>query len=319
MEFIRIGTKDAYLPAIVPEIPDFKHHCISTDAANNGSFLWFEYPEQVYIVVVFAKSPALDEYAIQILYHILLPEALGVAPMKPESHLESIVSSIADLSRTTDFTILVNKILEKALSIVNADAGLLWVYDSERSELACRAFKGVASEICLTLRLKLGEGLIGKAFLSGMPKLYSSYDEMQRDIDDFSEENKKISPVVFGNHPIDYAYLIPVFVNRQIECILTIYRTRESKAFTQSDIELLNIFSELMGITMTNARSLSSLQTQLDHLKKCNDLYSKLTSLSVNNFGIPNIVRELKRILGAPVFCRQSDDERAVSKERRIR
>ena len=53
---------------------------------------------------------------------------------------------------------------------------------------------------------------------------------------------------------------------------------------------------------MTNAKSLITLQAQLGILVKCNNLYSKLTGFSVNNAGITNIVKELKRVLFTPVI-----------------
>ena len=244
----------------------------------------------------------MDYYSINLLYHLLLPISFEKSPNKLENRFESIVSSIVELSPTADFDILINKILEKTLYIVKADAGMLWVFDSETNKLVCKAYKGCATEQALSLRLELGEGLIGKTFLRGTPKLYSSHNDILQDIDDYSSENKIMMLSVFGNRKMDSAFLMPIFVNKQIECILIVYRVIENSAFSLSDIELLKIFAEIIEMTMTNARSLITLKSQLDNLEICNQFYSKLTSLSVNNSGVSNIVKEIKKTLNIPVF-----------------
>ena len=157
------------------------------------------------------------------------------------------------------------------------------------------------SDIALSLRLKLGEGLIGKTYLRGTPKLYYSIDEIRSDIDDFSAENKNAMQKLFGSNEINSAYLMPIYVYKQIECILIVYRALENSPFSPADIETLNIFSGLIEIALSNARGLIALQTQTDRLKKCNSLYARLTNYSVNNSGITSIVDELSGALDAPV------------------
>lgn len=214
---------------------------------------------------------------------------------------EQIQKEMTELPSSADLDLLVNEILEKTLLIVQADAGLLWEYDAPSKMLFCKAYKGIASDIALSLRLKLGEGLIGKTYLRGTPKLYYGLDEIQHDIDDFSAENKGAMSKLFGSNEIDSAYLMPIYVQKQIECILIVYRAMGNRPFSQADIETLNIFSGLIEIALSNARGLIALQTQTDRLRKCNSLYARLTNYSVNNSGITSIVDELSSALDVPV------------------
>ncbi|MEN6419864.1 MAG: helix-turn-helix domain-containing protein [Clostridiaceae bacterium] len=215
---------------------------------------------------------------------------------------EQITREMTELPSSADLDILVNEILEKTLLIVQADAGLLWEYDAESKLLFCKAYKGIARDIALSLRLKLGEGLIGKTYLRGTPKLYYGIDEIRRDIDDFSAENKDAMQKLFGSNEINSAYLMPIYVHQQIECILIVYRALENSPFSSTDIETLNIFSGLIEIALSNARGLIALQTQIDRLRKCNNLYARLTNYSVNNSGITSIVDELSSALDVPVI-----------------
>lgn len=215
---------------------------------------------------------------------------------------EQITREMAELPSSADLDILVNEILEKTLLIVQADAGLLWEYDTDSKLLFCKAYKGIARDIALSLRLKLGEGLIGKTYLRGTPKLYYGIDEIRRDIDDFSAENKDAMRKLFGSNEINSAYLMPIYVHQQIECILIVYRALGSSPFTSADIETLNIFSGLIEIALSNARGLIALQTQIERLRKCNNLYARLTDYSVNNSGIISIVDELSSALDVPVI-----------------
>jgi sugar diacid utilization regulator len=218
--------------------------------------------------------------------------------------LKRIVQDIAELPSVTDLDLIVSDILAKTLSIVQADAGLLWEYDAKSNQLACKAYSGIARDIALSLRLALGEGLIGKAYLRGTPKLYDSLEEIRRDIDDFSDENKEAMTKIFGNEEISSAYLMPIFVDKQIECILTVYRAQKNHPFSAADIETLKILSGLIEIALSNARGLLMLQAQIGSLKKCNALYATLTDYSVNNTGITNIVDELISTLEVPVWVR---------------
>jgi len=215
--------------------------------------------------------------------------------------LEQIKIQMEQLPSSADLDVLVNEILEKTLQIVQADAGLLWEYDAESNLLFCKAYKGIASEIALSLRLRLGEGLIGKTYLRGTPKLYHGLEEIRRDIDDFSAENKDAMGNLFGSNEINSAYLMPIYVNKQIECILIVYRALENRPFSPADIETLNIFSGLIEIALSNARGLLALQTQTERLKKCNSLYARLTNYSVNNSGFTSIVDELSKAVDVPI------------------
>ena len=216
--------------------------------------------------------------------------------------LKRIVQDISELPSITDLDKILNDILTKTLSIVQADAGLLWEYDESSGNLACRAYSGIASDIALSLRLEPGEGLIGKSYLRGTPKLYSSLEEIRRDIDDFSDENKRAMRQIFGDAEINSAYLMPIFVDNRIECILTVYRAQGNQPFSAADIETMKILSELIEIALSNARGLLLLQVQIGNLRKCNDLYATLTHYSIDNTGITHIVDELSRTLEAPVW-----------------
>jgi sugar diacid utilization regulator len=306
-DFLLIESTDGSRPAGFPEIPVFEHDCVTEDPVNKRTFLWLKYSDQVYVVAAFAQAVSLDDYTVNILYHLLLPVSLARPSDNPENRFKNIVLGHIDLSQlelspTANFELLINKILEQALFLVQADAGMLWFYDSEINKLVCKAYKGCVTEQVLSTRLDLGEGHIGKTFLRGTPRLYSRFEEVLPDIEDYSVEKKRLMWTVFGDRRMDSAYLRPLFVNKQIEYILNVYRLKENHPFSASDIEILELFAGLIELGMAEGKDRSMLRAQVHLLEKCNQVYSKLTSLSVNNSGILNIVRELKRILNIPVL-----------------
>lgn len=289
-------------PIDIIDIPDIEHDYFIQATDHESLNLWLKYPDHNLVLVVFPDNSSLDQYSIDMLYHLLLPLSFSKSTDKPETPLESIASSIVESSTIFDFDNMIHKILAKTISIVMADAGMLWVYDNKIKKLVCKAYNGIVTDLASSLQLDLGEGLIGKTFLRGTPKFYSSYDDILPDIEDFSSDNKVKALSIFGDQKMDSTFLMPIFVNQQIECILIVYRLKGNLPFSTSDIETLKIFAELIEITMTNAKSLITLHGQLDNLIKCNNLYSKLTSYSVNNAGITNIVKELKRVLNTSVI-----------------
>lgn len=301
-DFLLIESIDGSRPVSFSEIPIFEHNCVTEDRLNKRSFLWLKYPEQIYVVAAFPESVTFDDYTVNILFHLLLPVSLVKSSGKPENHFESVISSYIELSSTVNFEMLINKILEKTISLVKADAAMLWVYDREINKLVCKAYKGNVSKQALSMPLELGEGHIGKTFLRGMPRLYSRFEEVLPDIEDLSAEKKNLMWTVFGNRRMDSAYLRPLFVNKQIEYMLTVYRVKENNPFSSSDIEILELFAGLIELGLTESKDRAMLRAHVGLLEKCNYVYSKLTSLSVNNSGILNIVRELKRTLSIPVL-----------------
>ncbi len=297
-DFKLIFSVDDDPPVNLSELPVFEHDLLQKDIVHHRTNLWLKCPEQIIVVAIFPEDTFLDEYSIRMLYHLFLPAPLENSPRKPENLLVSFFEESTNLN----FENLIQKILEKTISIAMADAGMLWIYDSDINKLVCKAYKGKVTDVAASLQLNLGEGLIGKTFLRGTPKLYSNYDDLLPDIEDFSPDNKTKSLSLFGDLRMDSTFLMPIYVNQQIECILIVYRLKGNPPFSSSDIEILKIFAELIEMTMTNARSLITVQSQLADLQKCNSLYSKLTSLAVNNAGITNIVKELRKAIKTPTL-----------------
>ena len=198
------------------------------------------------VVIVFPDKALLDHYSIDMLYHLLLPVSISKSPDKPETPFENIAASIVESSNIFNFDNMIQKILEKTVSIVMADAGMLWVYDNKINKLVCKAYNGNVTDLASSLQLDLGEGLIGKTFYEELQNFIRVSMMFYPDIEDFSPDNKIKAFRIFGEHMMDSIFLMPIFVNQQIECILIVYRLKGNLPFSTSDIEALNIFAELI-------------------------------------------------------------------------
>lgn len=68
------------------EIPTFNHDCIIDDIINKRIFLWLKYPDEINVVMAFSETVSLDNFAIDMMYHLLFPIVFEISPVKWEGN-----------------------------------------------------------------------------------------------------------------------------------------------------------------------------------------------------------------------------------------
>ena len=150
-----------------------------------------------------------------------------------------IVSQL-DLGRVLEAT------LERATSLLDCAANLR-LYDPEKDLLIpLLPFKQPTAIAYASL--KPGEGLSGKVFLTGEPRVVNEYDAWQGRSDQYA-------PGQFAR-----AMAAPLRQAGEIIGVLALDRPADRPAFTDGDLQLLSLFANQVSIAITNARQVEELE-----------------------------------------------------------
>jgi len=98
--------------------------------------------------------------------------ARGVAGTERMVRSCRALGAIQDLDETLDL------VLEEAMTVVGAEAGILWFWEEEEQVLRARVVRGPGAQQLKGLTLAAGEGLVGAVMVSGRPELI---DDARRD------------------------------------------------------------------------------------------------------------------------------------------
>lgn len=311
IDFVLFYSSEDMEVVIPNSIPYFNQWHVEQNHQTGSISLWLKYPDCGYALIHFAQYVSLDNLAISILYHFIYPCFYDNSFSIKKTHFERIVLSSLNIMSSLDLNVLLGKILDAAIDVIHtANSGMLFVYDCEIDRLVCKYYYGTISEQATNIHLQLGEGLSGKAFLRKTPKLYSNVIEMENDITDYSPESKLLHPSVYRNCTVASAITMPVVINGNTECVLIVYQSGDGPPLSTIDVNLLTVFSEQIAIAITNARLFTSAEVELSTFKKCNDIYLKLTDLSLQNAGIERIIEELINTSMIPlVFVNLTNNE----------
>lgn len=137
--------------------------------------------------------------------------------------------------------LLAKMIVDCACQITKLSSGSLMLIDKESNDLNCAASKGVPEEKKSAMRVKLGEGIAGRAAESGKTILVENVETDARFL-----RNKGVEA--------DYKSVaaVPVKIKNRVIGVLNVYAQEQFHQFSQRDLRLLNILSAQSAITIEN-------------------------------------------------------------------
>lgn len=143
---------------------------------------------------------------------------------------------------------LLKSIIEWAVGLMSADAGEIFLWDSEKEELKMSISIGFL--VTYTgVRLKSGEGMAGRVFQSGEPMI----------VDDYVTWNG--GSTVFSPHPPFITVLeVPMRWQDRIIGVLAIDADSRLRKFNQDDVRLASLFGNVAAAAIENARLYEELQ-----------------------------------------------------------
>ena len=175
----------------------------------------------------------------------------------------------AEFASTLQLGELLDKVLEKIIQVLQAEAGSIWLTDNVRKEIMCYIAKGPTKDNVQNLRLKEGQGIVGVVAATKKPKLIS---DVHND-PNFAQYVDKASGFVTRS-----MICAPILAKGEsLGSIQVINKVDNSTLFTEDDLELLSILATNAGIAIKNAQLYAS-EKKAKELSAILDISKEITS-----------------------------------------
>ncbi len=176
--------------------------------------------------------------------------------------LELINQVTTQLAATLELERLLNLILDKAIEILNTEAGTFMLTIEDTGELEFRVVRGPAGMELLGKRLPIGTGLAGNAVQTGRAVIQNKVQEDDRWFGDVDPKEEFISESILT---------VPLIRQNTVLGVLQVINKRNGAPFNHEDESLLTAFAGQAVIALENARLLEQTDSELQ--QRVNELF----------------------------------------------
>lgn len=192
-------------------------------------------------------------------------------------NIDPKMRSLLDLNNLVDF------IVNKATTILEAGKCSLMLLDPETHELLIRGAVGLDNDIIRQTRIKLGEQIAGLVAKEGQPLLVTDIES------DFHVARANRS------HYRSKSFIsVPIKIHNRLEGVVNVAdkNSKESDVFTEIDLKILNAIVRQAAIAIENA----NYYRKLEHLSTTDSL----TTLFNHRYFLLTLDREIDRLKRYP-------------------
>lgn len=159
--------------------------------------------------------------------------------------LEIINQVTMTLSSTLELEPLLNLILDKAMELLDTEAGTFMLKVEDTGELEFRVVRGPASQDLLGKRLTIGTGLAGSAAQSGRPILVNRVQDDKRWFDQVDASTDFHSQSILT---------VPLLRKSAVLGVVQVINKKNGAPFDEEDQSLLMAFAGQAVVALENAR-----------------------------------------------------------------
>ena len=168
--------------------------------------------------------------------------------MSPHDHkLLTCVEIGKAVTSTLNMEQILNIILPRLSELIRASNWSLYLLDPETQELYFEVVVGLDKRLLADVRMKLGEGIVGTAALTGEPILVP--DDVKRD-SRFSGRVDGITDFVTRS-----LICLPLKVQDSVIGVIEIVNPEDPSLFQDTFMPVLSILADYVSIAITNARN----------------------------------------------------------------
>jgi len=172
--------------------------------------------------------------------------------------LSALQATVLDLAAQQDLLSLLNTIIDRAMALLDAPGGFIYLYDPKKNDLELAIERG--SYTTPGLRLHIGEGMAGRVAQTHQTLV----------VDDYSSwEGRSLQYEGIPYHAIAEA---PMLFGGQLVGVLGINEVGTStRKYNEADVRLLTLFAGQAASAVYNARLFQGLQRELDERKRAEE------------------------------------------------
>ncbi|MGE0491692.1 MAG: HD domain-containing phosphohydrolase [Vulcanimicrobiota bacterium] len=191
------------------------------------------------------------------------------------------------ISSTIRLEEVLKKVLDQAISLLQAENGSLMLLDEVRSELKMLVAQGLDEQIVTTTRVTLGEGISGWVAQEGQARL------LRKGIKDKDSTSSK--PV----SQMESAMCVPLKVKDRCLGVLNLSGRRDGGDFSDEDLKILTVLASHAASAIDNAQLYEQVKRQVSELEALYRLGTVLnSSLSLEQI-LPAVLDQTLALLGA--------------------
>ncbi len=178
-----------------------------------------------------------------------------IDPKKFETFIE--INNLIN-SNYSDVRVLLTEILESATRLAGGEASSLLLLDKESKKLFFEIALGSKGPEVKKFSLNMGEGIAGWVAEHNTSLLVEDVDKDPRF---FSDISKKV------RFPTTSILAVPMRIKDQCVGVIELINKKNGEAFTQEDLEWIEIFSTQAAITLQNARNFQKVRDEIGRLQ----------------------------------------------------
>src|SRR5213593_4688981 len=216
--------------------------------------------------------------------------AVDVSTEQPEvqTKIEPFLLEVADVVNTTlDLETTLRRVAELVRKVIDYEIFAILLLNEQKQELYVRFQVGYPVEVADRARLKVGQGVTGRAAQLRQPVL----------VNDVSKEDFYVDAV-----PNVHSELaIPLIVKNRVIGVIDI-EAREKGHFTEEHMRLLTLIASRMAVAIENARLYTRTTRQARTLLLLNEIARELTSILNLDELLKRIAELLSRLIDYQMF-----------------
>ena len=241
-------------------------------------------PDAFDLVALEALSALADQLAVALENARLFGEL-----SRRMQELSALYDNALRLAAAGSLDELLGMTIRRATALLHARGGGIYLYNPVTDELEWVVGEGIIRE-SVGIRLRLGEGLSGRAFQEQRPLK----------VDDYRTWEGR-SPL-FDDLPLGAVVAVPLTWQEEPIGVLTVVRVPEQPPFSEDDLRLLTLFGQQAAAAIATARARQAAEHRARQLAIVNEIGRALAG----TLDLPTIYRiardGVRQLVDAPVF-----------------
>ncbi|MGB7148441.1 MAG: GAF domain-containing protein, partial [Terriglobales bacterium] len=211
-----------------------------------------------------------------------------VSQVEPASGVEPLLLEVADVVNTTlDLETTLQRVAEIVRKVIDYEIFAILLLNEQRQELYVRFHVGYPPKVAERLRVKVGQGVTGRAAETRQAVLVA--DAAQEDF------------YIEAMPNVHSELAIPLIVKNRVIGVIDI-EARETGYFTEEHKRLLTLIASRMAVGIENARLHTRITRQARTLLLLNEIARELTSILNLDELLKRIAELLKRLIDYQMF-----------------
>ncbi len=182
------------------------------------------------------------------------------------AQMEALYEVSREITAEHDLKTLLEKIVDKATTLLNTPSGGIYLYDEKKKVLRVAVAKG--TDVPLNTELQLGEGMAGRVALTRRPMIVDNYSQWE-----------KRSPKYEGK-PFTAVVEVPMLHSGELIGVLVVNEIGfTGRKFTEEDAKLLSLLASHAADAVHNAKLIAELEERIERQETLYRMSAELTKL----------------------------------------